>query len=169
MATALLVFLGRVVGTASHRRPPNPLAARVVSVLFVTIAVEVAAMGFSPNWSVALSAWYLALALTGVLLNRWCEAPERYAVFVATFVVVVTSLILMVISAASPMAPADLTSKSVLVSLWPNVTRIASHPGDAAWTWLAWRLADRLRTPEARRPKARGQLAVKIPKPKRPA
>jgi len=74
---------------------------------------------------------------------------------VATFTVVAAALILMALSAARPIAQSDLASNTVLVALWPNVARIAGHPGDAAWTWLAWRVADRLRTPEARRPRTR--------------
>ena len=76
LAVALLVFLGRLVGTAEHRRPPRALAPRVVILIFVTVAIEVAAMGFSPNWSIALAVWYLALFATGVLMNRWCDAPD---------------------------------------------------------------------------------------------
>jgi hypothetical protein len=160
-ATAVLVFAGRFVGTAAHRRPPHALATRVVVVIFVTVAVEVMAIGFSPNWSIAIAVWYIALFSAGFLLNRWCDAPERYAVLVATFVVVVSSLILMVIAAATPRAATDLTSNAVLVSLWPNVARIAGHPAEAAWTWLAWRGADRLRRPEARRPKALARPVAK--------
>lgn len=163
IATAVLAFAGRFVGTAAHRRPPHALAARVVVLIFVTVAVEVAAIGFSPNWSIAIAAWYIALFAAGVLLNRWCDAPERYAVLVATFVVVASSLILMVIAAATPRAATDLTSNAVLVSLWPNVARIAGHPAEAAWTWLAWRGADRLRAPEARRPKAPSRPAARPP------
>lgn len=162
LATGLLAFLGRLVGTAAHRRPPHALAARVVILIFLTVAIEVAAIGFSPNWSVAFAVWYLALFGAGVLLNRWCDAPERYAVLVAAFIVVASSLILMVIAAANPRAPTDLTSSAVLVSLWPNVARIAGHPVEAAWTWLAWRVSDRLRPAEARRPKA---LSRPAPKP----
>lgn len=154
LSASVLVFAGRLVGTAAHRRPPSALAARVVILIFVTVAVEVAAIGFSPNWSIAFAVWYAALFAAGALLNRWCDAPERYAVLVATFIVVATSLILMVIAAVTPRAQTDLTSTAVLVSLWPNLTRIAGHPVEAAWTWLAWRLVDRLRRPEARRPKA---------------
>lgn len=169
LAAGVLVFLGRLVGTAAHRRPPHALATRVVILIFVIVAIEVLAIGFSPNWPVALAVWYLALLATGALLNRWCDAPERYAVLVATFVVVVSSLILMVIAAASPRAPADLTSNAVLVSLWPNVARIAGHPVEAAWTWLAWRVVDRLRPPEARRPKAFSRPAPNLPRPRKPA
>jgi hypothetical protein len=154
LAAAVLAFLGRLAGTAAHRRPPRVLATRVIILIFVTVAVEVAATGFSPNWSTAIAAWYAALLLAGVLLNRWCDAPERYAVLVATFIVVASSLVLMVMAAAGPRPSTDLTSNAVLVSLWPNVARIAGHPVEAAWTWLAWRVADRLRPPEARRPKA---------------
>jgi hypothetical protein len=161
LATALLVFLGRLVGTAGHRRPPHPLPGRVVILIFVTVAIEVAAIGFSPNWSTALAAWYAALLAAGALLNRWCDAPERYAVLVAVFIVVVSSLVLMVISALSPRGQTDLASNAVLVSLWPNVARIAGHPAEAAWTWLAWRVADRLRAPEARRPKAFSRVPAK--------
>lgn len=169
LATGLLAFLGRLVGTAAHRRPPHALAARVVILIFLTVAIEVAAIGFSPNWSVAFAVWYLALFGAGVLLNRWCDAPERYAVLVAAFIVVASSLILMVIAAANPRAPTDLTSSAVLVSLWPNVARIAGHPVEAAWTWLAWRVVDRLRRPEARRPKMVSRVAVKAPQPRKPA
>ena len=161
LATAVLVFVGRLAGTAAHRRPPRPLAARVVILIFVAVAIEVAAIGFSPNWSTALAVWYVALFAAGGLLNRWCDAPDRYAVLVATFIVVVSSLILMVIAAASPRGPTDLTSNAVLVSLWPNVARIAGHPAEAAWTWLAWRVADRLRPVEARRPKVFARPAAK--------
>lgn len=154
LSAGVLVFLGRLVGTAPHRRPPRALAVRVVILIFVTVAIEVLAIGFSPNWSVALAVWYVALFAVGALLNRWCDAPDRYALLVATFIVVASSLILMVIAALSPRASTDLTSNAVLVSLWPNVARIAGHPAEAAWTWLAWRVADRLRSPEARRPKA---------------
>jgi MFS family permease len=168
LAAGVLVFLGRLVGTAAHRRPPRALATRVVVLIFVTVAIEVLAIGFSPNWSVALAVWYLALFAAGALLNRWCDAPERYAVLVAAFIVVSSSLILMVIAAASPRAPADLTSSAVLVSLWPNVARIAGHPVEAAWTWLAWRVLDRLRRPEARRPKTFARAAAKPPQPRKP-
>ncbi len=162
-ATGVMVFTGRLVGTAAHRRPPHALATRVVVLIFVTVAIEVAAIGFSPNWSIALAVWYLALFAAGVLLNRWCDAPERYAVLVATFIVVASSLVLMVIAAVTPRATSDLTSNAVLVSLWPNVARIAGHPAEAAWTWLAWRGADRLRAPEARRPKALSRPVAKAP------
>jgi MFS family permease len=167
LAAGVLVFLGRLVGTAAHRRPPRALATRVVVLIFVTVAIEVLAIGFSPNWSVALAVWYLALFAAGALLNRWCDAPERYAVLVAAFIVVSSSLILMVIAAATPRAPADLTSSAVLVSLWPNVARIAGHPVEAAWTWLAWRVLDRLRRPEAR-PKTFARAAAKPPQPRKP-
>ncbi len=163
LAAGVLVFLGRGVGTAAHRRPPRARAARVVVLIFVTVAIEVLAIGFSPNWSVALAVWYLALFAAGALLNRWCDAPERYAVLVATFIVVASSLILMVIAAAGSRGSADLTSNAVLVSLWPNVARIAGHPAEAAWTWLAWRVVDRLRPVEARRPKAFSRTVVKPP------
>jgi hypothetical protein len=142
-----------------------------VVTIFATIAIEVVAIGFSPNWSIALAVWYLTLFAAGVALNRWCDAPERYAVLVATFCVVATSLILMVLAAAGSNAQAEIRSNAVLVALWPNVARIAGHPGDAAWTWLAWRVADRLRPAEARRPKAPGvsrAVSKRIP-PKRPA
>ena len=154
VGTALLVFLGRLVGGAIHRKPPNPLARNVVVTIFATVVLEVLVLRFSPNWTVALALWYIILAGTGAALNRWCDAPERYAVMVATFCVVVTSLILMVIAAASTDVQANIRSNAVLVALWPNVTRIAGHPADAAWTWLAWRVADRLRTPEPRRKRA---------------
>ena len=163
LTAGVLVFLGRLVGTAVHRRPPHALAPRVVILIFASVAIEVLAIGFSPGWSIALAVWYLALFAVGALLNRWCDAPERYAVLVATFIVVVSSLILMVLAAVSPRAPADLTSNAVLVSLWPNVTRIAGHPADAAWTWLAWRVLDRLRPPEARRPKPLSRPLAKPP------
>jgi hypothetical protein len=158
-----------VVGAAVYRRPPHALAPRVMILIFGAVIVEVLAIGFSPSWSVAIAVWYLALFGVGALLNRWCEAPERYAIFVATFIVVATSLILMVIAAVSPRTQADLASNAVLVSLWPNVTRIAGHPAEAAWTWLAWRLLDRLRPPE-RRPKTAGRVQTRIlPQPKKPA
>ena len=171
LATGVLVGLGYAVGPSLRRRPPNPAAARVLFTIFVTVAIEVAAIGFSPNWSVALAVWYLTLFGAGLLLNFWCDAPERYAILVATFCVVATSLILMVIAAASSSAQADTRSNAVLVALWPNVTRIAGHPGDAAWMWLAWRVADRLRPAEARRPKAPGVIraAAKSASPRRPA
>lgn len=168
LAVALLVFLGRLVGTAEHRRPPRALAPRVVILIFVTVAIEVAAMGFSPNWSIALAVWYLALFATGVLMNRWCDAPERYTVLAAAFIVVASALILMVVAAVSPTAQTDPTSRAVLVSLWPNVARIAGHPAEAAWTWLAWRLADRLRPKEARRKKLVRGVAVKTASPGKP-
>lgn len=160
-ATALLVFLGRLAGTADHRRPPNPAATRVVTMILVTVAIGVIALRFSPNWSIALGVWYLTLFATGALLNRWCEAPERYAVLVATFSVVMISLILMALSAASPRAETDVGGNVVLFALWRNLGRVVGHPGDAAWTWLAWRLADRLRPPEARRPKAASVRAAR--------
>lgn len=168
LATGMLVFLGRVVGTASYRRPPHAVAQRVLITIFVTVTLEVIAIWASPNWSVALAVWYLTLFGTGVLLNRWCDAPERYVVLVAAFCVVTASLILMVLSAASPSAQNDLGSNAVLVSLWPNVSKIAAHPGDAAWTWLAWRIADRLRKPEMR-PKTPSRPVVKPVLPARPA
>ena len=160
LATGVIIFLGQLVGTAAHRRPPHVIATRVVILIFIIVPVEVLAIGFSPNWSVALAVWYLALAAAGVLMNRWCDAPERYTIMVATFIVVASSVILMVIAALTPRAPSDLTSNAVLVSLWPNVTRIAGHPVEAAWTWLAWRAVDRLRPPE-RRPKPVARVAVK--------
>lgn len=161
LAVGLLVFLGRLVGTASHRRPPAPLPARVVALIFVTVTIEVVATWFAPSWSVAFGVWYATLFAAGVLLNRWGGAPERYAVLVATFCVVAASLILMVLSAVNPTVQSDLVSKTVLVALWPNVTRIAGHPADAAWMWLAWRVADRSRRPEARRPKAMSRPAAR--------
>lgn len=170
LATAVLVFVGRLVGTAAHRRPPHALPSRVIILIFVTVAIEVGAMGFSPNWATAIAIWYAALLSVGALLNRWCDAPERYAVLVAAFIVVASSLVLMVIAAATPRAQADLTSSAVLVSLWPNVARIAGHPVEAAWTWLAWRAVDRLRPAEARRPKAFSRSAMKPPqKSQKPA
>lgn len=169
LATAGLAFTGRLVGTAVHRRPPHALAVRVVILIFVTVAIEVLAMGFSPNWSIAIAIWYAALLLAGVLLNRWCDAPERYAVLVAAFIVVASSLVLMVIAAATPRAQTDLASNAILVSWWPNVARIAGHPVEAAWTWLAWRIVDRLRPPEARRPKAPARVPVRSSQPRKPA
>lgn len=168
LGASVLIFLGRLVGTAAHRRPPHALAARVVILIFVAVAVEVLAIGFSPNWSIAFAVWYLTLFAVGALLNRWCDAPERYAVLVAAFIVVASSLILMVLAAASPRAPTDLTSNAVLVSLWPNVARIAGHPAEAAWTWLAWRVVDRMRPPEARRPKAFSRTAARPSQPGKP-
>lgn len=166
VATALLVFMGRLVGGAEHRRPPNPVARNVVITMFATVGILVLSGLFSPNWSVANAVWYLALFAAGVLLNRWCEAPERYAVFVATFCVVTTSLILMALAAARTPTQSDLVSNTVLLAFWPNVTRIAGHPGDAAWMWLAWRVADRLRPRETSRRKP--PLVVKqIPLPRK--
>ena len=106
-------------------------ATRVVILIFVTVGIEVLAIGFSPTWSIAFAVWYLALFAAGALLNRWCDAPERYAVLVAAFIVVSSSLILMVIAAVSPRATTDPASSAVLVSLWPNVARIAGHPAEA--------------------------------------
>lgn len=168
-AGALLLFMGRWVGKAGRRRPPNPAAVRVMVLLFVIVAIGVTADRFSPKWSVALAVWYVTLFATGVLLNRWCEAPERYAVLVATFSVVVTSLVLMTLSAASLPAQSDLASNTALVAMWPNVTRIAGHPGDAAWTWLAWRVADRLRPPEPRRLRPTSRVAARPLRPSRPS
>ena len=167
LAAGVLVFAGRLVGTAAHRRPPRAVAARVVILIFVAVAVEVVAIGFSPSWSIAFAVWYAALFAAGALLNRWCDAPERYTILVAAFIVVASSLILMVIAAVSPAAQTDTMSKAVLVSLWPNVARIAGHPAEAAWTWLAWRLADRLRPKEAKRKKLVPRAPV-TPAPRRP-
>jgi hypothetical protein len=154
-ATALLVLLGRMVGSALRRRPPIAVARNVVITMFGALAILVLASAFSPDWSVAFAAWYLTLFAVGVSLNRWCATPERYTVLVAAFCVVTTSLILMTMAAAStPTAQGVVTSNTVLIAFWPNVSRIASHPGDAAWVWFAWRVADRLRPAEARRPKA---------------
>lgn len=168
LATGMLIFLGRVVGVASYRRPPHALAPRVVTTIFLTVTIEVIAIWFSPNWSVALAVWYVTLFGAGALLNRWCDAPERYVVLVAAFCVVTASLILMVLSAASPSAQTDLGSNAVLVSLWPNVSKIAAHPGDAAWTWLAWRVADRLRKPEVRVSKTATKPLARPAQPVRP-
>lgn len=166
LSAGVLIFLGRLAGTAEHRRPPRALAVRVVVLIFVAVIIEVLALGFSPNWSIALAVWYLTLFAVGVLMNRWCDAPERYTILVAAFIVVASSLILMVIAAVSPAAQTDTMSKAVLVSLWPNVARIAGHPAEAAWTWLAWRLADRLRPKEAKRKKLVPRAPV--PAPRRP-
>ncbi len=167
LSAGVLIFLGRLAGTAEHRRPPRALAVRVVVLIFVAVIIEVLALGFSPNWSIALAVWYLTLFGVGVLMNRWCDAPERYTILVAAFIVVASSLILMVIAAVSPAAQTDTMSKAVLVSLWPNVARIAGHPAEAAWTWLAWRLADRLRPKEAKRKKLVPRAPV-TPAPRRP-
>lgn len=167
LSAGVLIFLGRLAGTAEHRRPPRALAVRVVVLIFVAVIIEVLALGFSPNWSIALAVWYLTLFAVGVLMNRWCDAPERYTILVAAFIVVASSLILMVIAAVSPAAQTDTMSKAVLVSLWPNVARIAGHPAEAAWTWLAWRLADRLRPKEAKRKKLVPRAPV-TPAPRRP-
>ena len=168
LSAGVLIFLGRLAGTAEHRRPPRALAVRVVVLIFVAVIIEVLALGFSPNWSIALAVWYPTLFAVGVLMNRWCDAPERYTILVAAFIVVASSLILMVIAAVSPAAQTDTMSKAVLVSLWPNVARIAGHPAEAAWTWLAWRLADRLRPKEAKRKKLVPRAPV-TPAPRRPA
>jgi hypothetical protein len=170
LAFSLFAALGHyVVGAAAYRRPPHALAPRVMVVIFGAVIVEVLAIGFSPNWSIAIAVWYLALFGVGALLNRWCDAPERYAVFVAAFIVAASSIILMVIAALSPRTQADLNSNAVLVSLWPNVSRIAGNPADAAWTWLAWRVLDRLRPPE-KRAKAAGRVETRIlPAPKKRA
>ena len=167
LSAGVLIFLGRLAGTAEHGRPPRALAVRVVVLIFVAVIIEVLALGFSPNWSIALAVWYLTLFGVGVLMNRWCDAPERYTILVAAFIVVASSLILMVIAAVSPAAQTDTMSKAVLVSLWPNVARIAGHPAEAAWTWLAWRLADRLRPKEAKRKKLVPRAPV-TPAPRRP-
>lgn len=167
LSAGVLIFLGRLAGTAEHRRPPRALAVRVVVLIFVAVIIEVLALGFSLNWSIALAVWYLTLFAVGVLMNRWCDAPERYTILVAAFIVVASSLILMVIAAVSPAAQTDTMSKAVLVSLWPNVARIAGHPAEAAWTWLAWRLADRLRPKEAKRKKLVPRAPV-TPAPRRP-
>ena len=167
LSAGVLIFLGRLAGTAEHRRPPRALAVRVVVLIFVAVIIEVLALGFSPNWSIALAVWYRTLFGVGVLMNRWCDAPERYTILVAAFIVVASSLILMVIAAVSPAAQTDTMSKAVLVSLWPNVARIAGHPAEAAWTWLAWRLADRLRPKEAKRKKLVPRAPV-TPAPRRP-
>lgn len=166
-AVALLWLLGRLVGGAEYRRPPNPVAKNVVITMFATVIILALSSSFSPSWSVANAVWYLTLFAAGALLNRWAEAPERYAVFVATFCVVTTSLILMSIAAARPpITQGEIASSTVLVDFWPSVSRIAGHPADAAWMWLAWRVADRLRPKEAKRKKP--PLVVKsIPMPTR--
>lgn len=166
-AVALLWLLGRLVGGAEYRRPPNPVAKNVVITMFATVIILALSSSFSPSWSVANAVWYLTLFAAGALLNRWAETPERYAVFVATFCVVTTSLILMSIAAARPpITQGEIASSTVLVDFWPSVSRIAGHPADAAWMWLAWRVADRLRPKEAKRKKP--PLVVKsIPIPAR--
>ncbi|MEO8362048.1 MAG: hypothetical protein ABI672_18605 [Vicinamibacteria bacterium] len=169
LTTAMLVLLGRLVGTAAHRKPARPMATRVVVAIVLTVAIEVTAIWASPNWSVALAVWYFTLFVLGVALNLWCDAPERYPVLVAAFVVFLSSLILIALAAASPMLALDMAASTASLSIWRNVTRMAGHPSDAAWVWLAWRIADRLRAPEAKRPKAPGTFVRTPITPKRPA
>lgn len=168
-ATALFVLLGRFVGTAKNRRPPSPVATRVVITILATVAVEVAATWFAPGPYSAASAWYLALFAAGMLFNHWCQAPARYAVLAAIFTVGATSVILMALSAARPLEEGELTNTAMLLALWPNVTRIAAHPADAAWMWLAWRATDRLRPKEARKVKSIWRIPARRPQPKRSA
>lgn len=158
LATAMLVFLGRLVGTATRRKPARARATRVVIAIVMTVVIEVTAIWAAPNWSVALGVWYLTLFAIGLALNLWCDAPERYPVLVAAFVVFLSSLILIALAAASPMVAPYMAASVASLSIWRNVTRMAGHPSDAAWVWLAWRIADRLRAPEAKRPKAAGTV-----------
>ena len=77
--TALFALLGRLVGTAKNRRPPSPQADRVVITILATVAVQVLAAWLAPGPSWVAAVWYLALFAAGMLFNRWCEAPARYA------------------------------------------------------------------------------------------
>lgn len=167
--TALFVLLGRLVGTAKNRRPPSPQPHRVVITILATVTVEVAATWLVPGplWVAAL--WYLALFASGMLFNHWCEAPARYAVLAAIFTVCATSVILMALFAARPLEEGELTNTALLLALWPNVTRIAAQPADAAWMWLAWRVTDRLRPKEARKVKSIWRIPARRPQPKRPS
>lgn len=167
--SALFALIGRFVGVAKNRRPPAPLADRVVITILATVAVEVAAAWFAPGPLSAATAWYLTLFAAGLLFNRWCEAPARYAVLAAIFTVCATSVILMALSAARPLKEGELTSTALLLALWPNVTRIAAHPADAAWMWLAWRVTDRLRPKEARKVKSIWRIPARRPQSKRSA
>lgn len=168
LAAALLVFLGRFAGAAVHRRPPRPLFPRVAITAVVLVVVEVVAVWFSPSLAIDLAVWYVALFATGLLLNRWCDAPDRYAVAMATFSVALSSVILMTLSLASTRQP-DLAANTTLLTVWKHVARIAGIPTDAAWTWLAWRVADRFRPAEANRPKVGARVVAKPVPPKRPA
>jgi hypothetical protein len=165
--TALFALLGRLVGSAKNRRPPSPQADRVVITILATVAVQVAAAWLAPGPLWVAAVWYLALFAAGVLFNRWCEAPARYAVLAAIFIVCATSVILMALSAARPLEEGELTSTALLRALWPNVTGIAAHPADAAWMWLAWRVTDRLRPKEARKIKSIWRIPSRRPQPKR--
>lgn len=166
--TVLLALLGRLVGTAKNRRPPSPVAARVVVTILATVAVLVAATWLAPGrWSAAIG-WYLALFAAGMLFNHWCQAPARYAVLAAVFTVVAVSVVLMALMAARPLEEGELTNTALLLALWPNVTRIASHPADAAWMWLAWRVTDRLRPKEARKARSIWRIPTRRPQPRRP-
>lgn len=165
--TAMFALLGRFVGTAKNRRPPSPLADRVVVTILATVAVEVAAAWLAPGLVSAALVWYLALFASGMLFNHWCQAPARYAVLAAIFTVCATSVIVMALSAARPLEEGELTNTALLLSLWPNLTRIAAHPADAAWMWLAWRVTDRLRPKEARKVKSIWRIPARRPQPKR--
>ena len=83
----------------------------------------------------------------------------------AAFVVFLSSVILSVISAAT--SQRDLGADTAVIELWRNVAKVAALPGDAAWMWVAWRLADRLRAPEPRRKKLASAFMTKAI-PKRP-
>ena len=165
--TALFALLGRLVGTAKNRRPPSPQADRVVITILATVAVQVLAAWLAPGPSWVAAVWYLALFAAGMLFNRWCEAPARYAVLAAIFTVLATSVILMALSAARPLEEGELMSTALHRALWPNVTRVAAHPADAAWMWLAWRVTDRLRPKEARKIKSIWRIPSRRPQSKR--
>lgn len=165
--TTLFALLGRLVGVAKNRRPPSPQADRVVITILATVAVQVTATWLAPGPLWVAAVWYLALFAAGMLFNRWCEAPARYAVLAAIFTVCATSVILMALSAARPLEEGELMSTALLRALWPNVTRIAAHPADAAWMWLAWRVADRLRPKEARKVKSIWRIPARRPQPRR--
>ena len=152
VAVAFLALLGRVVGAAGHRRPPRPQVVKVLTLIVAAVAIEVLAIWLLPGGT-SLAIWYVTLFVVGIALNRWGEAPDRYALLVGTFVVFLSSLILAALSAASVPSPQDFGANTVTIMAWRNVARVAASAGDAAWTWLAWRVADRLRAPEAKRKK----------------
>ena len=161
-ATAILILFIRIVGVAAHRRPPQPAISGAIALGALTTAIIVAATSFLGPASGA-ACWFGALFAAGVLLNRVCDVAERHAIVFATVCVTAASIANVAVYQIAAISGRDASAIEGVTALWRNVARLASQPVDAAWVWLAWRVADRLRTPEARRPLAKGVTRPSTP------
>ena len=154
-ATAILIAFGYLAGYAAHRRPPRPEFMRTVTLGAVTIAVMSLATSLLANQMLGLAIWFLVLFASGFALNRVCDVSERHAILFAAVCVTTAAIVNVAIFHISAISMTDPSPGAGATALWRNVARIATQPTDVALVWLAWRVADRLRPRESRRPQAK--------------